>query len=161
MTTKLLTEMMRLLAENPDQWDAVRREPRRARSVVEEALRLTTPTQGMWRIATRDVEIEGFAIPKGSRIVIMFSAANRDESVFECPQAFDPDRPALGNHLAFGKGIHYCIGAPLSRLEGMVALEELSRRIASISLPDSNTFEYHPSFMLRGLKRLDLAFTTD
>ena len=158
-TTKMLTEMVRLLAEHPEEWERLRADPSRARSVVEETLRLSTPTQGMWRIATRDATVEGVHIPKGSRIVIMYSAANRDPEVFDDPEAFSPERNGLGNHLAFGKGIHYCIGAPLSRLEGRVAAEELARRLRTISLPDTNSFEYDPSFMLRGLKRLDVEFS--
>jgi cytochrome P450 len=158
-TTKMLTEMMRLLAENPQQWQMVKEDPSRIDRVVEETLRLSTPTQGMWRIVTRDVELGGVAIPAGSRIVIVFSSANRDESVFADSDAFDPDRPGLREHIAFGKGIHYCLGANLSRLEGKVALEELSRRLDGFTLSASNTFEYFPSFMLRGLTRLDVDFT--
>ena len=158
-TTKMLTEMVRLLAENPKEWERLRADQTHARSVVEETLRLSTPTQGMWRIATRDAIVEGVHIPKGARLVIMYSAANRDPEIFDDPESFCPERSGLGNHLAFGKGVHYCIGAPLSRLEGRVAAEELSRRLVTLSMPDSNRFEYHPSFMLRGLKRLDLQFS--
>jgi cytochrome P450 len=155
-TTKMLTEMMRLLAENPDQWAMVKADPSRIPSIVEETLRLSTPTQGMFRIATRDVELAGVHIPKGSRVVIVFMSANRDESLFEEPDAFNPDRANLSDHLAFGKGTHFCVGANLSRLEGRVALQELSKRIASFTLTEANDFAYHPSFMLRGLVKLDL-----
>jgi len=157
-TTKMLTEMIRLLAENPEQWTMVKRDPSRVERIVEETLRLSTPTQGMWRIVTADTELGGFQLKKGTRIVVVFCSANRDERLYEKPDDFDPDRDNLRDHLAFGKGIHFCLGANLSRLEGKVALEELARRIDSISLPDSNTFEYFPSFMLRGLTRLDLEF---
>jgi cytochrome P450 len=75
------------------------------------------------------------------------------------PDAFDPDREHLRDHLAFGKGIHFCLGANLSRLEGKVALEELSRRLHSFRLSDDNDFSYYPSFMLRGLTRLKIDFT--
>ena len=155
-TTKMLTEMMRLLAEHPDEWAKVKADPTRIPAIVEETLRLSTPTQGMWRIATRDVELAGVHIPKGSRVVVVFCSANRDEAVFEDPDTFDPDRDRLNEHIAFGKGTHYCVGANLSRLEGRVALEELTRRLESFSLPPSNDFAYHPSFMLRGLVKLDL-----
>jgi cytochrome P450 len=155
-TTKMLTEMMRLLAENPEQWEMVKADPSRIPSIVEETLRLSTPTQGMFRIATRDVELAGVHIPKGSRVVIVFMSANRDESLFEEPDAFNPDRANLSDHLAFGKGTHFCVGANLSRLEGRVALQELSKRIASFTLTEANDFAYHPSFMLRGLVKLDL-----
>jgi cytochrome P450 len=158
-TTKMLTEMMRLLAEHPDQWEAVKGDPSRVERVVEETLRLSTPTQGMWRIVTRDVELGGVPLSAGSRIVIVFSSANRDEVLYDEPDAFDPDREHLKDHLAFGKGIHFCLGANLSRLEGKVALEELSRRLDSFTLSADNDFSYHPSFMLRGLTRLAIEFT--
>jgi cytochrome P450 len=157
-TTKMLTEMMRLLGEHPDQWQALRDDPARIDRVVEETLRLATPTQGMWRVVTRDVHLGGVDIPAGSRIVIVFSSANRDETIYSDPDGFDPDRENLRLHLAFGKGIHFCLGANLSRLEGQVALQELTKRIESFTLPDSNEFRYHPSFMLRGLTSLDVDF---
>lgn len=156
-TTKMLTEMMKLLAENPEQWARLKADPSRVGAVVEETLRLSTPTQGMFRIVTRDVELGGVKIPAGARMVIVFSSANRDEAVFGAdPDGFDPDRPALGEHVAFGKGIHFCVGASLSRLEGRIALTELVKRLDSFTLADTNEFEVFPSFMLRGLKRLDL-----
>jgi cytochrome P450 len=155
-TTKLLTETMRLLANNPDQWAQLKADPSRAPAVIEEALRLSTPTQGMFRIATVDHELDGVHIPKGARMVIVFASANRDEALFADPDAFDPDREGLREHLAFGKGIHFCLGAALSRLEGKVALEELARRLDSFTLSESNSFEYFPSFLLRGLTRLDV-----
>jgi cytochrome P450 len=158
-TTKMLTEMMRLLGENPEQWAMVKADPMRIDRIVEETLRLSTPTQGMWRIVTRDVELGGTTIPAGARLVIVFSSANRDEQLYTDPDAFDPDRDNLRHNLAFGKGIHFCLGANLSRLEGQVALQELSRRIDTFRLADSNEFEYFPSFMLRGLTRLDIEFT--
>lgn len=158
-TTKSLTEAMVLLARSPEQWRALQDDPSRAPAVVEEVLRLSTPTQGMFRLTTRDTEIEGVPIPKGARVVVVYSAANRDPSVFGDPDGFDPDRTNLKEHLAFGKGIHFCLGAPLSRLELSCALVALSRRLGELSLPESNSFEYHPSFMLRGLTRLDLAFS--
>ena len=157
-TTKLLTETMRMLAEHPDQWRKLKDDPSRAPAIIEEALRLSTPTQGMFRIATKDHELEGVKIPKGARLVIVFASANRDTTLYDDADAFDPDRDNLRDHLAFGKGIHFCLGAALSRLEGRVALEELSRRIDSFTLPDSNEFGYFPSFLLRGLTQLDVDF---
>lgn len=157
-TTKMLTEMVRLLAEHPDQWQALKEDPSRIERVVEETLRISTPTQGMWRMVTAETRLGGVELKKGDRVVVVFSSANRDERLYADPDRFDPDRDNLRDHLAFGKGIHFCLGANLSRLEGKVALEELSRRLESIVLADSNTFEYYPSFMLRGLTSLDIAF---
>jgi cytochrome P450 len=81
--------------------------------------------------------------------------------VFDDPDEFNPDRDNLRLSLAFGKGIHFCLGANLSRLEGQVALQELSKRIQSFTLPPSNEFHYFPSFMLRGLTSLDVHFVPE
>ncbi len=158
-TTKMLTEMMRLLGEQPGEWQRLREDPERARSIVEETLRWSTPVQGMFRVVRRDTTVAGVDIPAGARVVVMYSAANRDSSVFDGPQSFCPGRDGATDHLAFGRGIHYCVGAALARLEGKVALEELARRLSSFELDVANTFEYHPSFMLRGLKRLDVSLS--
>ncbi len=159
-TTKALTEGMMLLAGDPQEWAKLKADPAgRAAAVTEEVLRLSTPTQGMFRMVTRDTEIEGVALPKGARLIVMYSAANRDPSVFPEPDSFDPGRSNLKEHLAFGKGIHFCIGAPLSRLEMQVAFERLGTRLGDLRLADGNTLEYHPSFVLRGLKRLEIEFT--
>ena len=158
-TTKSLTEMVRLLAENPEEWAALKADPSRAEKVFEETLRLSTPTQGMWRILTKDAELGGVQLTKGQRIIIVFASANRDEALYDNPDEFHPMRDHLRENLAFGKGIHFCLGANLSRLEGKVAAEELSKRIDTITLSESNKYQYFPSFMLRGLTDLDIEFT--
>ena len=158
-TAKSLTEMVRLLAENPEEWAALKADPSRAEKVFEETLRLSTPTQGMWRILTKDAELGGVQLTKGQRIIIVFASANRDEALYDNPDDFIPMRDHLRDNLAFGKGIHFCLGANLSRLEGKVAAEELSKRIDTITLSESNKYQYFPSFMLRGLTDLDIEFT--
>jgi cytochrome P450 len=158
-TTKLFSQMLRMLAQQHDEWWRLKADPGRAAKVVEEALRLASPTQGLYRKVTRDVEIEGVRVPAGDRVLVMFAAANRDPGEFPDPTRFDPDRPNVRNHLAFGAGVHFCIGAPLARLESVVALEKLVRYWDDFRLADSNTFEYEPSFLLRGLKDLIVEFT--
>lgn len=156
-TTKFLNETIKLLIENPEWWDRLVADPDgMINGLVEEGLRLSSPNQGLFRLVTRDVEIAGTHIPKGSRIWVMFGAANRDERTFPESEDFDPGRDNLKEHIAFGKGHHFCIGAPLSRLEGKVAFEELAKRIELPSFSEGNTFEYEPSFILRGLAQLDL-----
>lgn len=118
----------------------------------------SSPTQGMYRATTCDTELGGVAIPAGVRVVIMFAAAAHDESVFECPND-RLDRSNPSEHLAFGKGTHFCVGANLSRLAGSVAGERLAAQIASVSLAHNNTLGYQPSFAHRGLKKLHLNFT--
>ena len=156
-TTKFLNETIRLMIENPEWWDQMKADPEgNIYGLVEEGLRLSTPNQGMFRLVTKDTEIEGTPIPKGSRVWVMFGAANRDGSRFADAEEFDPGRENLKDHIAFGKGHHFCIGAPLSRLEGKVAFEELVKRIKLPAFSEGNTFEYEPSFILRGLAQLDL-----
>lgn len=159
-TTNTLAEGMLYFAENMDKWDLVRNDRTLIGPAVEEILRLASPSGGMFRVVTKDnVEIDGCPVPKGDRIMLMYSAANRDPKVWgENPDQFDPQRTNLKEHLAFGKGIHFCIGAPLARLELQVAFEKMADRLKSWSLLESNDFRYHDSFMLRGLKKLDLSF---
>ena len=97
-------------------------------------------------------------IPAGARVVVVYAAANRDPAQFDHPDDFDPDRDSVSSHLAFGRGIHFCIGAGLARLEARVALQVLAQRIQRWTLADDNTLEYEPSFILRGLKALHLRF---
>ena len=155
-TTKFLNETMRLLIDNPSWWGRLGETDDLLADLVEEGLRLSSPNQGLFRVATRDTEIGGVAIPEGSRIWVMFAAANRDERTFDHGEDFDPRRANLGEHVAFGKGHHFCIGAPLSRLEGRVAFEELAARLELPAFSEGMSFEYEPSYVLRGLARLDL-----
>lgn len=161
-TTMFLNETMRLLIEHPDRWRQLASDPdgpdfkSRVNGLVEEGLRLSAPTQGLFRQVTRDTELHGVPLPKGARLWVIFAAANRDECVFPDPAAFDPTRDNAKEHLSFGKGHHFCIGAPLSRLEGRVAFEELVKRIKLPAFSEGNTFDYEPSYVLRGLAQLDL-----
>tara|TARA_B100001758_G_scaffold226769_1_gene219701 strand:- start:41 stop:1030 length:990 start_codon:yes stop_codon:yes gene_type:complete len=156
-TTKFLDETMRTLIEEPKWWNALEADPEGLiHGVVEEGLRISSPNQGLFRVVTKDTEVQGVSIPKGSRVWVMFGAANRDESTFGDSEAFDPTRDNLKEHIAFGKGHHFCIGAPLSRLEGKVAFEELVRRLKLPTFTEGNTFEYESSYVLRGLAGLEI-----
>ncbi len=155
-TTKLLNETIRLLIENPEEWRRIQRDPSRIPAMIEESLRLSTPNQGMFRVALRDAELGGVRVPKGSMLWIMFGSANRDERVFPDPDRFDPTRENLRDHIAFGRGAHFCIGAPLARLETRIAFEEIVKRVDRIAFAPGQTFEYEPSYILRGLKTLSI-----
>ena len=91
-------------------------------AAVEETLRLDSPVQGLFRSATREVEIGGVRIPEGAHLELLYASGNRDDARFHDADHFDLKRPDSSNHMAFGFGIHFCIGAPLARYEGRVAL---------------------------------------
>ncbi len=155
-TTKVINESFRLFAERPDVWERMGREPGVIPNVVEEVLRLTSPNQGLFRVVTADTEILATKIPAGSMLWVMFGAANRDERVFPDPDRLEPDRPNLREHLAFGKGAHFCIGAPLARLELRVVVEELVRRVRRFTIPEDFELVYEPSYILRGLAAMEI-----
>jgi cytochrome P450 len=155
-STKGFDEVMRMLAERPEVWQRMRDEPEWIPNMVEEGMRLASPNQGLFRTSTADGVLDGVAIPSGSTLWVMFGSANRDEAHFADPDRFDPDRPNLREHLAFGIGAHFCIGAPLARAELNVSLQELTRRYRSIRLPDDLELVYEPSFILRGLEELEI-----
>jgi cytochrome P450 len=106
-----------------------------------------------------DVEIGGVRVPAKSRLVLMYASGNRDETQFPGAEQFDVGRANAKDHLAFGLGIHYCLGAPLARLEGKIAFETLLNRLPNIRLaPGKNNFAHTPSFILRGLRALHVEF---
>ena len=126
--------------------------------MTDEALRLASPNQGLFRVCTEDTKLAGVEIPAGSMLWVMFGSANRDASQFPDPDRFDPTRANLNESFAFGRGAHFCIGAPLARLELRVLFEELAKRIDSPRFAPGMALEYEPSFILRGLKELEIEF---
>jgi cytochrome P450 len=126
--------------------------------VVEETLRLCAPAQGMFRVVTRDTVLRGVEIPAGSTAILMYASANRDEAQWPDGDAFCPGRDGVRHHVSFGSGIHFCIGAALSRAEAQAALPRLCRAMPDARLA-SGVLDYKPSFVLRGLRSLPLVFT--
>ena len=122
------------LARHPELQQLLRSQPDRTASAIEEFLRLYTPYRGFARTANRDVVLGGRAIPRDDAIALVFASANRDEAVFDDPDAFVWERPNLKEHMAFGRGAHYCAGASLARLQLRVALEELLAATRQITL---------------------------
>jgi cytochrome P450 len=155
-TASLISDMVVVLAHEPERWEQLAAEPDGTSAVVEDMLRLLSPNQGSFRVATVDTELAGVPIPKGATIWVMFGAANRDDARYEHPDVLDPERPGLFQHLAFGRGPHYCLGAPLARLEAIIALRMLTRRYERIDVVDEASLRYQPSWILRGLTRLDV-----
>src|ERR1700722_1901164 len=132
-------------------------DPARAPQVIEETLRLESPAQGLFRTATRDVDLGGITIPAGARVMVHFASANRDECVFGEAASLQPDRADLVRHVAFGKGIHFCIGAPLARLELGIALPALLRRLPNLR-PSGGPRVREQTFFARGFAQLAVAW---
>ena len=108
---------MLLLCQNPEVQDELRDNEKLIKTFVEEALRLEAPVQGLPRLVTKDTELGGYALPAGSMVMLRYGAANRDERQFKAPDELNIHRPKAGSQLAFGAGVHFCIGAPLARQE--------------------------------------------
>jgi cytochrome P450 len=122
------------LLGDPDSWDRLRQDPARVPAAIEEMLRYDSPVQLTARIATEDVEVGGSVIAAGRAVIVLIGGANRDPSVFEQPDEFRIDRPDPGRHLSFSLGMHHCLGAALARLEGRIAIEELTQRYPALEL---------------------------
>jgi len=136
-TTDLIGNALHALLSDRDQFDALVREPNLAAAAVEEALRFDTPVLGTDRIALEDVEIGGCPIAKGDWAILALSGANRDPARAQSPDTFDV-RQAAAPHASFGGGSHFCIGAPLARLEATIALRTLVERHPRLRLADAN-----------------------
>lgn len=132
-TVSSLGNAVYLLATHPEQWDRFRADPSQARAVFEETIRFETPVQRFFRTAVCDTEVEGVEIAEDDRVMISFGAANRDPRRWEDPDRFDITRKASG-HLAFGLGIHGCVGKPVARIEGETLLGALARKVGRIEL---------------------------
>jgi cytochrome P450 len=158
-TAASIAEGLLLLVRNPEQLALVREDPALVPNLVEEVLRLATPTTSMWRKAKRDAALGGVAIPAGSMVLLRFASANRDETRFPDPDRFDVRRPNASDHLAFGHGIHFCLGAMLARKEMALAFRALLARLDGLRLAPGHPEPRHkPSVLLRGLAELHLAF---
>lgn len=158
-TTTGITAALRVLAEDPDLQDHLRRTPDDVPNFVEEVLRLETPIHSMWRSCPHDVEVSGTTIPSGSLALLRFASANRDAGHFDRPDEVVLDREKPRDHLAFGNGIHYCLGAALARSEIRIAVEMLLDRTRHFRISDDQAgLEYPPHMLLRGLSELHLDF---
>jgi cytochrome P450 len=156
-TTSLLGTAVRVLAERSDLQERLRGEPDLIPTFVEEALRLDPPFRGHYRRTIVDVTLGGVEIPAGSRLVLLWPAANRDEALCARPEDIDVGRTNPRHHVGFGWGIHLCIGAPLARLEAKLALEGLLSRTSGFSIEGApEILRHHRSLMVRRLVSLPL-----
>ena len=154
-TTSLISNGFRRLLSSPGLWDELREDPSLIENAVEEMLRHDTSVIAWRRHTTRPVEIAGVEVPEGARIMLLLASANHDEAVFDDPEEFDIRRPNANKHIAFSHGIHFCLGAPLARLEAKIAFEHLTRRLPDLKLsPPDQTFEFNANAQFRGPQEL-------
>ncbi len=153
-TVNLIANATLAMLRDPTQWAALGGDAERASAVIEETLRYDPPVHLVVRIAAGDMTIGSIEVAEGDSMMLLLAAAQRDPREFDRPDIFDPSRQAF-RHLAFGKGLHYCLGAPLARLEAAVALSAVTARFPGARLDGEPV--YKPNVTLRGLATLDVA----
>jgi cytochrome P450 len=165
-TVRLLGSALLLIAEDPSLQARLRADPTQIPNFIEETLRLESPIKGDFRLSRVSTKVGGVDVPAGSTLMVLNAAANRDPRQFPEPANFDLGRPNSRRHLAFGRGVHMCPGAPLARAEARVAIERLLDRTTDIRISEQahgpagdRRFEYLPTFILRGLMKLTLEIT--
>ena len=154
-TTNLIANGLRQTLSRPGLWDELRENPALIENTVEEMLRFDSSVIAWRRMAKKPVEIAGIEVPEGARIFLLLGSANRDEGIFDNPGEFDIRRENANKHIAFSHGIHFCLGAPLARLETRVALELLTQRLPGLRLaPEDQRFEFVANAQFRGPTKL-------
>ncbi|HWV85110.1 MAG TPA: cytochrome P450 [Capillimicrobium sp.] len=149
-TTALLSNGLKELLADRGAWDAICADPARIPAAVEELLRLSAPVFTWKRRTTRPATVGGVTLPAGTNLLLLLGSANHDPTVFPDPDRIDLDRDNASRHLSFGLGIHFCLGAPLARLEARVVLEELTRRLPTLRLTPGQHFDYSANSSFRG-----------
>ncbi len=167
-TVRLLSSALKLLAERPDIQRYLREDRSRIQNFIEESLRMESPVKGDFRLAKCPTTVGGTEVPVGTVLMVVNGAANRDPRRFEDPTTFEAGRSNARSHLAFGRGVHTCPGAPLARAEARVAIERLLERTADLRIDESvhgpagaRRYHYLPTFILRGLTSLHLEFDVE
>jgi cytochrome P450 len=165
-TVRLLSAALRLIAEQPELQRLLRAERDRIPNFIEETLRIESPVKGDFRLSKVPTTVGGVDIPAGTTVMVLNGAANRDPRQFENPAAFDVARANVRRHMAFGRGVHACPGAPLARAEARVTIERLLDRTCDIRVSerahgpaDARRYQYVPTFILRGLTHLGLEWS--
>ncbi len=156
-TTNLIGNAVLCFAEVPGTIERLRAEPSLLPQAIEEVLRYRSPVQSMYRVTATDTTLGGVQVPAGAPLVAWIGSANRDERHFERPDQFDIDR-GPSRHLAFGQGIHFCLGAPLARLEAMIALQAVLSRLPGLTLTAGSRLERMDSTIIYGLTELPVSW---
>ena len=156
-TTNLINSAILCFIENPAELERVRARVELLPSAIEEVLRYRSPLQWVFRVATRDVELHGRVIPAGKVVLGMIGAANRDPTVFADAGRFDVARDP-NPHIAFGHGVHFCLGAPLARLEARVGLTEFLGRVRRFELAGDGPWKPRRGLHVHGPQRLGIRF---
>ncbi|OBK84304.1 cytochrome P450, partial [Mycolicibacter sinensis] len=164
-TVKLLSAGLRVIAEQPQIQALLRDDRSRIPVFLEEALRTESPVKSHFRMARTTTTVGETTVPAGTTVMLLPGASNRDPRKFEQPDDFRLDRPNVREHVAFGRGVHSCPGAPLARAEGRISLNRILDRMANIRIceerhgpPDARRYNYEPTFIMRGLQDLHLEF---
>jgi cytochrome P450 len=164
--TKLLSSAVRVLGDQPELQERLRADRGLIGPFIEEALRLESPTKVDFRLARKTTTLGGVHIAAGTVVMLCLGAANRDPRKFQSPNDFRVDRKNVREHIAFGRGIHTCAGAPLARVEGQVTINRLLDRTRHMVIsgakhgpPDDRQYRYESTFLLRGLTELHIEFT--
>jgi pimeloyl-[acyl-carrier protein] synthase len=156
-TINLLCNGTLALLNHPDQWDLLKQDPAgRMKATTEECLRYDAPVKSIQRIASEDVEMRGKLLRKDDRVRWFISSANRDPDAFAEPEVFDIARHP-NQHVAFGSGVHHCLGATLARVEGQEVFKALAERFPGLRVT-TDTLEYQPSITFRSLKSLPVTW---
>jgi len=156
-TTNLINNAVVCFMDHPDQLARVRERPGLLPSAIEEVLRYRSPLQWMYRVTRRDVELHGKTVPPGEMVLAMIGSANRDPGVFADPERFDVAREP-NPHLAFGHGVHFCLGAPLARLEAKIALGDFLERVQEFRPATGEPWEPRKGLHVHGPARLPIVF---
>jgi cytochrome P450 len=149
-TVNSISSSLYLFGQHPDQWQRLRADRSLLQSAIAEILRIEPPVQRFTRVTTSEVDVSGSTIPVGARVVLLFGSANRDEQRFDQPDVFDITRNPV-DHLAFGRGVHRCVGASLAQQEVKAVLDQFLDRVETIEVREA---EWRRNNSLHGLERL-------
>jgi cytochrome P450 len=158
-TTNLIGNMLNVLADRPELWARLRDDRTLLEPFIEETLRIDSPVQVLFRYSKEAVTVDGVDIPAGVPVNVVYGAANRDPKAYDHPDEFDLEREDDAHHVAFGMGIHYCLGSPLARLEARVALSRLLDRYAALERGEAPAQRQTSATIVRGFAHLPLRFT--